>query len=182
MDLYKSIKGRRSVRRYTSDEVSPEVISRLLTAAQWAPSWAHTQTPKVVIATDPELRQALQASLPERNPAYRAMGQAPVVVAFCAQLGRAGFKKGQAATPRGDWMMFDVALAMQNFMLAAHAEGLATVCVGLFDVKAAERAVNAPVGTTVVALTPLGYPAVETKVPPRKDPSAFAGWNAFPDA
>lgn len=180
MELYQAIEGRRSARRYTSDSVPPETVERLLTAAQWAPSWAHTQVPEVVVAADPEVRAELQAALPERNPAYRAMGDAPLVVAFCARLGRAGFKKGEPATPRGDWMMFDVALTMQNFMLAAHAEGLATVCVGLFDAEAAGRAVNAPEGTTVVALTPLGFPAAETKVPPRKAPAEFVRWDRYP--
>ncbi|HSH69900.1 MAG TPA: nitroreductase family protein [Deferrisomatales bacterium] len=179
MELYQAIEGRRSVRRYTDQPVPKEVLERLLTAAQWAPSWAHTQAPEVVVVDDAQVRDALRASLPESNPANRAMGEAPLVVAFSARLGRAGFKKGEPTTIRGDWMMFDVALAMQNFMLAAHAEGLATVCIGLFDAEAASRAVGAPEGTTVVALTPLGYPATETKVPPRKDPTQFVHWNRY---
>jgi len=180
MELYQAIAGRRSVRRYTDRPVPRDVVDRLLAAAQWAPSWAHTQAPEVVVADDAAVRAALQASLPEGNPAFRAMGDAPLAVAFCARLGRAGFKKGEPATPRGDWMLFDVALAMENFMLAAHAEGLGTVCIGLFDAEAAGRAVGAPEGITVVALTPLGYPAAETKIPPRKAPAEFVHWNGFP--
>lgn len=179
MELYQAIEGRRSVRRYTDEPVPREVLDRLLSAAQWAPSWAHTQAPEVLVVEDPQVRAALQACLTEQNPAYRAMGEAPLALAFSARLGRAGFKKGEPATLRGDWMMFDVALAMQNFMLAAHAEGLGTVCVGLFDAEAATKAVGAPEGTTVVALTPLGYPAAETKVPPRKDPAQFVHWNRY---
>jgi nitroreductase len=107
------------------------------------------------------------------------MVEAPWVVAFCARAGRAGFYKGQAATSRGDWMLFDTALAMENFMLAAHAEGLATVCVGLFDAARAAQAVGLPEGVEVVALTPLGYPDAEAKVPPRKAPGDFAHWERF---
>ncbi len=179
MELYQAIAGRRSERRYTDQLVPTEVLDRLLIAAQWAPSWAHTQAPEVVVIEDEQVRTALQACLPEYNPSYRAMGEAPLALAFCARLGRAGFKKGEPATPRGDWMMFDVALAMQSFMLAAHAEGLGTVCIGMFDAEAAGRAVAAPAGTTVVALTPLGYPAADTKVPPRKDPAQFVHWNRY---
>ena len=179
MELYEAITSRRSVRRYRDDPVPREVLDRLLVAAQWAPSWAHTQTPEVIVVETPEARAEVQAALTERNPAHSAMGEAPLSVAFCAKLGKAGFKKGEPATSRGDWMMFDVALAMQNFMLAAHAEGLATVCVGLFDSEVAGRALGVPFGTTVVALTPLGYPAAETKVPPRKDPGEFVHWNRY---
>lgn len=168
MDLYRAIRGRRSVRKYRPDPVPAELLDRLLEAAQWAPSWAHTQCCEVVVAASPAVKAALQGTLSETNPAFRAMVEAPLVVAFCGRKGRAGFKKGEPATPRGDWLLFDVALAMENFMLAAEAEGLGTVCVGLFDAAAAAAALGVPEGLDVVALTPLGYPAGETKVPPRK--------------
>lgn len=180
MDLYEAVKGRRSVRRYREDPVPDEVLDRLLEAAQWAPSWAHTQCPEVVVVADPEVREQLRQALPASNPAFKAMGTAPLAVAFCAKSGKAGFYKGTAATIRGDWMMFDAALAMENFMLAAHAEGLATVCVGLFDAKKAAEVLKAPPDMEVIALTPLGYPDGETKVPPRKERDAFVHRNAFP--
>jgi nitroreductase len=63
---------------------------------------------------------------------------------------------------------------MENFMLAAHAEGLATVCVGMFDPVTAGQALFVPEGVEVVALTPLGYPEAEAKVPPRKARTEFA--------
>ncbi|WP_025322784.1 nitroreductase family protein [Deferrisoma camini] len=179
MELYEAIRGRRSIRRYKPDPVPQEVLDRLLEAAQWAPSWAHTQCCEVVVVSDPQVKEALQKTLPPSNPAFRAMVEAPLSVAFCAKTGRAGFYKGKAATPRGDWFMFDVALAMENFMLAAHAEGLGTVCVGLFDAAAAAKAVGAPEGVEVVALTPLGYPAAEAKVPPRKPRDEFVRWNRY---
>ncbi len=179
MELYEAIRGRRSIRRYKPDPVPQEVLDRLLEAAQWAPSWAHTQCCEVVVVSDPQVKEALQKTLPPSNPAFRAMVEAPLSVAFCAKTGRAGFYKGKAATPRGDWFMFDVALAMENFMLAAHAEGLGTVCVGLFDVAEAAKVLGAPEGVEVVALTPLGYPAAGAKVPPRKPRDEFVRWNRY---
>jgi len=180
VELYQAIRERRSVRKYQSAPVPAEVLDRLLEAAQWAPSWAHTQCCEVVVASEAAVKEALQQSLPPTNPAWKAMVEAPLVVAFCGRRGRAGFKKGEAATARGDWAAFDVALAMENFMLAAHAEGLATVCVGLFDAERAAEAVGAPPEIDVVALTPLGYPVGETKVPPRKERAAFLRRERFP--
>lgn len=179
MDLYESIKGRRSIRKYKPDPIPPEVLDRLVEAAQWAPSWAHTQCCRIVLVSKPEIKTALQQALPSTNPAFKAMVDAPVVAAFCGLGGKAGFYKGTAATSRGDWFMFDVALAMENFMLAAHAEGLATVCVGLFDAAKAAEALRAPVGMEVVALTPLGYTDAEAKTPPRLASTEFLRWESF---
>jgi len=179
MELYEAVRGRRSIRKFKPDPVPRPVLDRLLEAAQWAPSWAHTQCCEVVLVSRPDAKAALQAALPPTNPAFKAMVDAPWAVAFCARAGKAGFYKGQAATIRGDWMLFDAALAMENFMLAAHAEGLATVCVGLFDARRAAQALGVPDGVEVVALTPLGYPDAEAKVPPRKAPGDFAHWESF---
>ncbi len=173
MELHEAIHGRRAGRRYLTTPVPEATLERLFDAAQWAPSWAHTQCPELVVVSHPEKKKALQECILENNPSYKAMLIAPLAVAFCARTGKSGFKKGEAATPRGDWMMFDVALAMQNFMLAAHAEGLATVCIGMFDASRAARALAAPPGVEVVALTPLGFPDGETKAPPRKSREDF---------
>ncbi len=179
MELFEAISGRRSVRKFKDDPVPQELVDQLLTAAQWAPSWAHTQAVEAVVVSRPELKAALQESLPVTNPAYRAMVDAPLVVAICARTGKAGFYKGQAATHWGDWLLFDAGLAMQNFMLAAHGVGLATVCVGLFDAAKAAAALQAPPGVEVVALTPLGYAAAEAKVPPRKPREDFVRWEGY---
>jgi nitroreductase len=64
--------------------------------------------------------------------------------------------------------MFDVALAMQNLALAAHALGLGTVHVGLVDAKKAAEILRLPAGMVFVEMTPLGYPNEEPKAPARK--------------
>lgn len=179
MDLFDAIRGRRSIRKFKTDSIPDSVVERLLEAAQWAPSWAHSQCCEVVLVTKPEVKEALQKSLSPKNPTFQAIVQAPIAVAFCARTKKSGFFKEQAATPRGEWMLFDVGLAMQNFMLAAHAEGLGTVCVGLFDSKIAAEALRVPEGVEVVSLTPLGYPDTEAKAPPRKPRSEFARWETY---
>ena len=179
MEFYDVVRGRRAIRKYKTDPIPADVLDRLLEAAQWAPSWAHTQCCEVVLVSKPEVKEALKEAVPPANPASKALVQAPLAVAFCARAGKAGFFKGHAATIRGDWMMFDVGLAMQNFMLAARDEGLATVCVGMFDPKKAAEALKAPAGVEVIALTPLGYPDAEANVPPRKSRAEFARWDTY---
>ena len=75
--------------------------------------------------------------------------------------------------------MFDVALAMQNLVLAAHSLGLATVHVGLFDAEKAVNILEVPQGYCVVEMTPLGYPD-EIKDPrPRKELSEIVFYNKW---
>jgi len=170
MDVMQAIKGRRSVRRYKPDPLRDEEIDVVLEAARWAPSWANTQCWRFVVVRDPQIKEKLASTLkPETNRAIMAIKQAPVLIVACAELKRAGYYKGEAGTDKGDWFMFDTALAMQNLALAACATGLGTVHVGLFDAKEAARILEVPENVAVVEMTPLGYADEEPKAPQRKE-------------
>jgi nitroreductase len=178
MDLFEAIKGRRSIRRYTSDPVDDKKIEAILEAGRWAPSWKNTQCWRFIVVRDADIKGKLADTLigPVRdnvqgkNGAADAVRQAPVVIVACAELGKSGLNAGAFATDKGDWYMFDVALAMQNIVLAAYALGLGTVHVGLLDAKKAAEILGLPPEICVVEMTPLGYPepSFEAKAPPRK--------------
>jgi len=170
MDVMQAIKGRRSVRKYKPDPVSDMTVEMVLEAARWAPSWANTQCWRFVVVRDPQMRDKLAATLkPETNRAAAAIREAPVTIVACAEKGRAGYYKGEVSTDKGDWFMFDVALAMQNLTLAAYAAGLGTVHVGLFDAREAAIILEVPDNVVVVEMMPLGYPDQEPTAPPRKE-------------
>jgi len=175
MEVMQAIKERRSIRKYKPDPVSDKAIDTVLDAARWAPSWANTQCWRFVVVRDPEVRAKLADTLRARTPgkenrAAAAIRSAPVVIVACAELGRSGYYKGgEQATDKGDWFMFDVALAMQNLTLAAHAIGLGTVHVGLFEAKEVARILDVPANVAVVEMTPLGYPDEEPAAPSRKE-------------
>lgn len=173
MELERAIGDRRSIRKYKSDPVSDEDLYTVLEAARWAPSWANTQCWEFIVVKNPQTKVKLMETLTERNPARGAMTEAPVVIAACAQLKKSGYKRGEQVTDKGDWFMFDVALAVQNLTLAACSLGLGTVHVGAFDAKKAEEILNVPEGTVVVELLPLGYPVEIPQPPPRKELSEF---------
>ena len=173
MDVFTAIRERRSIRKYKPDPVAGEIMQEILDAARWAPSWANTQCWEVIIVSNPETKQKLSATLPQGNPARDAVCQAPLVVVACAGTEKAGYYKGKPATDKGDWYMFDVALAMNNLTLAAHARGLGTVHVGLFDAPAVAAILEVPPGIAVVELLPLGYPDGQPARTARKDLAAF---------
>lgn len=173
MELMEAIKGRRSIRKYRPDQVPEEALKTILEAVRWSPSWANTQCWEVVVVKDQQMKTELAGTLVKTNPALSSMTDAPVVLVLCGKKGVAGFKKGEAATVKGDWLMFDTGIAMQTLCLTAHALGLGTVVIGLFDHKRAEEILGVPPDREVVAMTPLGYPAAESAAPKRKEVLEF---------
>jgi nitroreductase len=170
MELMEAIRSRRSVRKYTPDPVSDADVEAVLDAARWAPSWANTQCVRWIVVRDSEARMKLAGTLSSTNPANDAIRTVPVVFVACAETGRAGFKKGEEVTDKGDWYMYDVASAANSLTLAAHALGLGTVHVGLFDAVKAGEIVGVPDNVRVVELIPMGHPAEQPHGPGRKEP------------
>ena len=179
MDLMEAILKRRSIRKYKSDPIPDSLLQQVLEAARWAPSWANTQCSRFIIVKDQEVKEKLRDTLTPTNPARGAMIQAPVVIVACGELKRAGYKKGEAVTDKGDWFMFDVALALANLTLTAHSLGLGTVHVGAFDAQKAAELLNVSDDIAVVELIPLGYPDQEPTAPPRKELSEFVFYEKY---
>jgi nitroreductase len=179
VDLLTAITGRRSIRKYKGNPIDDGELAAVLEALRWAPSWANTQAWEIVIVKDPETKRKLADTVPAGNPACSSFNEAPVVIVACARLGKAGYFKGAAVTDKGDWYMFDVALAMQNLILAAYARGLGTVLVGFFDANKVAHLLNIPEEVAVVAMTPLGYPDGEAKPTPRKALQDFVSYETF---
>ncbi|MBI2860590.1 MAG: nitroreductase family protein [Chloroflexi bacterium] len=179
MDVLEAIKARRSIRKYRPEPPDEALLEKVLEAARWAPSWANTQCWRFIVVREDATRARLVETLNATNPSRGAIRSAPVVIVACAELGKSGFHDGHADTDKGDWFMFDVALAMQNLALAAHSLGLATVHVGQFDAAEAARILEVPEGYCVVEMTPLGYPDQVRDPRPRKEISQIVFYEKF---
>jgi nitroreductase len=154
-------------------------LNTVLEAIQWAPSWANTQCWEIVVVKDPAVKEKLAGTLSPGNPSTDAVKNAPVVIVACATKGKSGFYKGQALTVKGDWLMYDVGLAVQNLCLAAQALGLGTVQIGAFNIEDAEKVLGLPEEATVVAMTPLGVPAAESRAPKRRPIEEFVHYDKY---
>ena len=179
MEVLEAIKTRRSIRKYKATPVDDKTVELVLEAARWAPSWANTQCWRFIVVRDSNIKSELANITTYNNPSTDAIRNAPVVIVACAELGKSGYKDGEQASDKGDWYMFDVALAMQNLVLAAHSVGLGTVYNGLFDAKKAASILKVPDGLCVVEMTPLGYPDQEPKVRPRKELSEIVSYDSY---
>ena len=81
-DLRGIIKERRSIRKYQDKDVPEEALNQVLDSVRWSPSWANTQCWEVIVVKDPGIKEKLQGTL-IKNPATKAMVQAPVVLVIC---------------------------------------------------------------------------------------------------
>jgi nitroreductase len=135
MDVLAAIRGRRAVRSYTDEAVDRRTIEQLLDAAVEAPSAMGLEPWAFVVLEDRdrlarfsnEIKKELARGGEEPSqeladmlldPSVNIFYGAPALVIVCATS-----SNRQAAE--------DCCLAAQNFMLAAHAEGLATCPIGL---------------------------------------------------
>lgn len=178
-EVIKTIKERRAVRNFEDRPVPDDVLQTVLEAVQWAPSWANTQCWEVVVVKDPEVKANVQEAVPKNNPSRKSIVNAPVVLAMCARLKDSGYKKGEATTKFGDWFMFDLGLACQNLSLAAHALGLGSVMMGLYDHDKAAEALKIPEGYELLVLIPMGYPSKIPSPPNRRAIEEFVRKDTF---
>jgi nitroreductase len=182
VELFEAIYNRRSIRHYQTDQVDDATVNKVLEAGRWAPSWSNTQCWRFVVVRDSDIKARLGQSLIKvkrddelvDNPAAKTFNVVPVIIVVCAKMNTSGCRPGDDAstefvTDKGDWFMFDIALAVQNIVLATHGLGLGTVIIGAFDAAMVEEILGIPPGYRVVTMLPLGVPAREGRAPPRKE-------------
>lgn len=160
MDVREAIKGRRSIRRYTPQEVPDAALREVLDAGHMAPSAGNMQGRDFIIVKDPEIKSAICAA---------ALGQtfieeAPVCIVVCANFKRSKRRYGQRSSL---YAIQDADIATTNMMLMAHSLGLGTCWVGAFDENAVSKILGIPADVRPVAILPLGYPYETNEAPPR---------------
>lgn len=151
MDVFEVIRTRRSIRNYLDKPVEKDKLMRVLEAARLAPSAGNRQPWDFIVVTDPKIKEKLKSAYPRDW-----FSSAPVIIVACASPSKAWVRKDGE-----EYWKMDVAIAMQNLILAAWAEDLGTCWIGAFDEHETRRILNIPQEVRVVAMTPLGYPAEE---------------------
>ncbi|MGC9530208.1 MAG: nitroreductase family protein [Candidatus Bipolaricaulaceae bacterium] len=159
MDLWQAITGRRSVRKFLGRPIERPQLERLVEAAVWAPSGGNAQSWRFVAVTEPERVRRIKTVSPGM------LGTPAAVIAVCQDLTAARSKGSRLGE---EYLApLDAAMAAQNIMLAAHADGLGTCAVGSFHRGAVSRLLELPDGVEAVLLISVGWPAVEPAPPPR---------------
>ena len=175
MLLEEGIRGRRSVRQFDNTRpVSRQVLEEVVELARYAPSWKNSQVPRYHVVVNPQVKGSIARECVlgfDHNT--QIIEHCPALVVLSVVTGICGYEKdGTFSTSQGDhWETFDAGIAAQTFSLAAHAKGLGSVILGIFDEKMVAEYIRLPEGERAVALIALGYPlsGQELKAPRRKD-------------
>lgn len=179
-DLWTVMNSATAVRRYRTEPVPDDVLEKCLLAASWAPSGGNGQPWRFVVIRSPELREVITAAarrtwevmkefyrLPPvaedaddpKSRVLRAMaehmevgGGAPELVLFCVQPQRGTTEMQQAGS---------IFPAVQNFLLAARAQGLgAAITLWHGHCEAELRAsIGIPDDWKIATLLTVGWPA-----------------------
>ncbi len=162
MDALTAIRTRRSIRRYTAAPVTEAVVTECLKAAMSAPSAGNQQPWQFIVIRDRALRDAI----PTFHPYADMVPHAALAILVCGDLDRERYA--------GYWVQ-DCAAATQNLLLAAHAQGLGAVWVGVYPkqerVTRFQALLSLPGRVIPFALVPLGMPGERLGPADRFDPA-----------
>ena len=187
---------RRSILRFSRDDVPDELIKQMLEAARLAPSASNRQPWRFLVIRDKEIKKELRRICLEQ----RFVEEAPVVIACFADLeaySKEARKKshqelidsGVTATLSGRFadpkyrgrqdslptpprqelltpMIANTFIAIEHLVLMATALGLGTCWVGAFDASALNRLFGLSDNLIPAAVIPVGYAAGE--IPPQR--------------
>lgn len=166
------LKNHRSVREFTPDPVSDDIVRTIVKAAGWAATSNFIQAYSVIRVRNPETRSRIA----ELAGHQQWVASSPVFLVFCADLKRAKNAcdlEGTTMTP-GYTEQFiiatvDVSLAAQNAMIAAESLGLGGVFIGGIrnDPAGVCRYLDIPDHVYPVFGMCLGYPAGQQEQKPR---------------
>jgi coenzyme F420-0:L-glutamate ligase / coenzyme F420-1:gamma-L-glutamate ligase len=188
-DLQAIIGGRRSIRRYVAGRIDPAIADRLLTAAISAPS-AHNRQPwRFAVLEDAVWKERLAIQMGNRlredrladgdDPddvardvarSYARITEAPLVILVCFDACDMDQYPDQRRRAAERLMAIQsTAMATQNILLVAHAEGLGAcvMCAPLFCGPTVVAALELPEGWEPQSLVTIGPPAGEGKERPR---------------
>jgi nitroreductase len=152
------ILGRRSIRVYAPGQVSETALTRLLEAAMAAPS-AMTKDPwRFVTVRDKQTLSKLAAL----HPGAAMLSSAAMAIVVCGDLD-AAFER------QIGYLLQDCSAALQNLLLAAHAQGLGACWVGIYPgdplIKRVKELLSLPGSVVPVAAVSIGQPGEQP--PPR---------------
>lgn len=153
----------RTVRKYTNQTITPELLNKLLEAACRASNTGNMQAYSIVVTTDEGIKKQL-------SPAHfnqPMITQAPVVLTFCADFNRfSQWCLQRNAEPGYDNFQsfmataIDTLIAAQTFCIAAESEGLGICYLGTTTYNAGEiiSTLNLPKLVVPITTITVGYP------------------------
>lgn len=164
MQTLETILTRRSIRKYEPKPLREGDLRKVLEAGRKAPSAANRQPWHFIVVQEEEEKRALA----EACSGQTWLAEAAVII---AGIGRPNVNE--------KWYAVDVAIALENMILAATALGYGTCWIGAFEQAKVKELLQVPDEMEVVALTPIGWPADQPEARPRQPLTEFASLGRY---
>ncbi|MFT4979291.1 MAG: 5,6-dimethylbenzimidazole synthase, partial [Myxococcota bacterium] len=179
--VYRAIYARRDIRTYRPEPVPDDVLWRILEAAHHAPSVGFMQPWNFILLRDLEQRrrlhdhfrevsaQAAEQYRDDRQARYRALKlqgilDAPLNVLITCDTRRGGESVlGRFTIPETD--AYSTCLAVQNFWLAARAEGVGVGWMSIMENAFLRELLGMPDHVIPIAYLTVGYPIAFPQTP-----------------
>lgn len=149
LDILEAIKNRRSIRRYSHQEISDQDLKKIAEMAHWAPSAGNINPRYYISIKNPEMIEAIKSLSPGM------FGNPTAVMLLCADKAKAEEK---ASTNGYIYSIMDVAMAAQNMLLAAHALALGACVIRSFHAQAIGKLLGLPEHIVPELIVALGFP------------------------
>ena len=159
METWQTITTRRSIREFTSEPVPPQLIQKMISAANLAASGGNLQAWSFLVIQNPRRLQMLGALAPG------IIGIPQAVFVLCLDVSQ--------ENPEEDpwlfqYMGMSLGAAMQNLLLTAHDLGLGACPVASFHQKAVQTFLDIPEHLSPLLLIAAGYPKYIPQAPAKK--------------
>lgn len=150
-----SVLARRSIRKYTNQEVSDEIVNYLLEAAMSAPSAANEQPWHFIVVRD----RVLLNEITKYHPSAKMLKEASIAIIVCGDLELEKFK--------GVWVQ-DCSAATENILIGVQEKELGAVWLGAYPnehvIDGLRKIFSLPNHIVPLSIVSIGYPA--EKLPP----------------
>ncbi|SKA63482.1 nitroreductase family protein [Desulfobaculum bizertense] len=149
MDIFETLHTRRSIRKFTGEDVSDEQVQELLKAAMDAPSAGNQQPWHFIVVRDREILTAIEGW----HPYSKMLRKASLAIIVCADKSLEKYK---------DYWPQDCSAATLNILLAARGMELGAVWCGIYPMedrmKGASEMFKLPESVVPLSLIPIGVP------------------------
>jgi nitroreductase len=147
MEFMELLQTRHSVRRFRQQQVSEELVAKILEAVRTAPTAGNFQSYEVYLVRGVERMTALAAATFNHD----WIAQAPMALVVCTHAERCQYE------PKVHWALQDASVAATFVHLAAVDLGLATCWVGAFLPGKVAEVLGAAKEHVPLAVLPIGY-------------------------
>lgn len=183
-EVLECIRGRRSTRQFSAEQISPEQLDALLDAAIWAPSGSNSQSwlftailnQDVLLQLNELVRAGFQNWVPDDDYPGKLAAKERSQAGGFNFLYHASTLIIASNRPNYENAMADCALALENIFLAAHSMGLGSCYINQLHwlrddpgIRDYLFGLGIPKEHTICSAAAIGYIAAKSAAPARKE-------------